>query len=116
MSCSYGIKVQQRSVTCLIATFGFGMTCYIMNQSYIQRFTDNLGNICKKAVMRKDLASFYFKHSNVIDTHNNERQFQLRLEKNGNEGSILTNLQNYSIFLCSRYCSRARSDTMELIK
>ena len=56
-----------------------------MNQPYIQRFTDNFGNICKKSVMRNDLASFYFKNSNVIDTHNNERQFQLRLEKNGKQ-------------------------------
>ena len=75
-----GYNYNKKSVTCFIASLGSGTTCY-MNQPYIQRFTDNFGNIREKAVMRNELTSFYFWNSNVIDTHSNECQFQLKLKK-----------------------------------
>ena len=77
-----GYKYNKKSVICFIATLGSGMTSY-MSEAYIRRFTDGFGNICEKPIMRNDLASLYYKFSNVIDTHNNERQYQLKLEKNG---------------------------------
>ena len=75
-----GYKYNKKTVTYFIATLGAGTTSY-SNRPYIQKYTDDFGNLCEKTVLRNDLASFYFQFSNVIDVHNNERQFQLRLEK-----------------------------------
>lgn len=75
-----GYKYNKKTVTFFIATLGAGKTTN-SPRPYMQRFTDNFGNICEKFVSRNDLAGFYFQHCNVIDTHNNERQYQLRLEK-----------------------------------
>ncbi len=42
--------------------------------------------ICEKTIMRNDLANFNFNFFNVIDSHNNKQQYQLKLEKNGKQG------------------------------
>jgi len=75
-----GYKYNKKTVTCFIATLGAGMTTNSAHP-YIQRYNDNFGNVCEKCVLRNDLASFYFNNCNKIDTHNNERQFILKLEK-----------------------------------
>ncbi len=48
---------------------------------YQMRYTDSFGNICTRFVDRPQVVSNFFAGSNVIDTHNQLRQDNLKLEK-----------------------------------
>ena len=48
---------------------------------YIAKFPDSHGNVCQRAVPRPACISMFFDSSNVIDSHNHKRQFELALEK-----------------------------------
>ena len=48
---------------------------------YEARFPDKYGNICICYVLCPDCMSNYFKYSNKINLHNQEKQFELVLEK-----------------------------------
>jgi hypothetical protein len=45
------------------------------------KYTDDLGNIQVRFVDRPDVVSRFYRDSNVIDMHNQARQFELALEK-----------------------------------
>jgi hypothetical protein len=45
------------------------------------KYTDGYSNICTRLVDRPDLITKFFASSNIIDTHNQLRQFLLALEK-----------------------------------
>ena len=47
------------------------------------RFPDKYGNVCVRHVMRPDVIANYFRFSNVVDVHNQARQYELALKKNG---------------------------------
>jgi len=48
---------------------------------YQMKYTDNFGNICSRYVDRPQVVSNFFASSNTIDTHNQLRQDNLKLEK-----------------------------------
>jgi hypothetical protein len=48
---------------------------------YVARFPDANSNVAQRNVPRPDVISKYFNDSNVIDSHNQVRQFELGLEK-----------------------------------
>lgn len=48
---------------------------------YKMKYTDGFGNLCERNVDRPDVVSKFYEDSNVIDSHNHVRQFELALEK-----------------------------------
>ena len=52
-------------------------------EPYLARFPDHFGNVYTREVARSEILSTYFKYSNCVDLHNQARQFDLALEKNG---------------------------------
>jgi hypothetical protein len=53
----------------------------VKEAEYVMKYTDGYGNICTHLVDRPDLIAKFFASSNVVDTHNQLRQFLLALEK-----------------------------------
>ena len=49
------------------------------------KWTDDMGNVQVRDVDRPKICSDYFKQSNVIDSHNHLRQFEMALKKNGSQ-------------------------------
>ena len=62
-------------------------------EPYEMKFTDTYGNIHVRDVDRPDVISCFFKDSNCVDKHNQARQFELGLEKNG---SLMTRISGCS--------------------
>ena len=50
---------------------------------YEMKFTDSYKNVCVRYIDRPQVIADYFQDSNIIDTLNHVRQFELALEKNG---------------------------------
>ena len=60
-----------------------------MEELYKAMYPDKYGNVCCRHVSRPEIVSNYFKFSNVVDLHNQARQFDLALEKKvGNTRSL----------------------------
>lgn len=74
-----GYKYNSRKVLTFLATKNSGSTR--PGAPYIARFADAHGNVNQRAVTRPSILSNYFGRSNVIDKHNQVRQFELALEK-----------------------------------
>ena len=74
-----GYKYNTKTVLQFVCTKGAGSTK--AGEPYQARFPDKFGNVCVRHVMRPHVISMYFKHSNVVDVHNQARQFELALEK-----------------------------------
>jgi hypothetical protein len=74
-----GYKYSARKVLVFLGTKNSGST--EPGEPYIARFPDANGNVAQRAVPRPDVVSRYFNDSNVIDSHNQARQFELALEK-----------------------------------
>lgn len=74
-----GYKYNKKSVLTFISTRGAGSTKE--GEPYEARFPDKFGNMCVRHVARPEVVSNYFKFSNVVDLHNQARQFDLALEK-----------------------------------
>jgi len=49
--------------------------------SYEMKFTDEFGNVCVRFVDRPEIVSEFFMDSNIIDSFNHMRQFELAMEK-----------------------------------
>ena len=45
------------------------------------KYTDGYDNLCERNVDRPEVVSKFFEDSNVIDSHNHVRQFELAFEK-----------------------------------
>ncbi len=50
-------------------------------EPYLQRWADDHGNLCSRAVHRPAILSRYFKDSPKLDNHNHARQHDLALEE-----------------------------------
>ena len=74
-----GYKYNKKSVLTFLTTRGAGKT--IDGEPYEARFPDTYGNLCVRHVARPEVLSNYFNFSNVVDLHNQARQFDLKLEK-----------------------------------
>ncbi|KAL7458010.1 hypothetical protein ACHAWC_009713 [Mediolabrus comicus] len=75
-----GYKYSLRSkILSFISTWNAGSTGE--GKPYIARFPDKHGNMCEREVDRPELISDYFDDSDVVDSHNKSRQFDLALEK-----------------------------------
>lgn len=74
-----GYKYNNRKVLLFVSTANAGSTA--PGDPYIARFNDSHGNVSQRPVERLDMISKYFGHSNAIDTHNQSRQGNLKLEK-----------------------------------
>ena len=76
---SIGYKYNKKNVLTFVMTRGAGSTA--QGKPYYAKFPDKYGNVCTREVARPDVISNYFKYSNVVDLHNQARQFELALEK-----------------------------------
>ena len=74
-----GYKYNKKTVLMFVCTVGAGSTA--AGDPYEARFPDKFGNVCVRHVLRPRVISNFFKHSNVVDVHNQARQFELALEK-----------------------------------
>ena len=74
-----GYKYNKKKVLTFVMTRGAGSTAH--GQPYEARYPDKYGNVCCRHVSRPEIISNYFKYSNVVDLHNQARQFDLALEK-----------------------------------
>ena len=74
-----GYKYSASKVLVFLGTKNAGTTK--LGDPYIAKFPDANGNVAQRSVPRPDVISKYFNGSNVIDTHNQSRQFELALEK-----------------------------------
>lgn len=76
-----GWKYNRKTVLAFILTKGAGSTAYDDTNPYYARFQDTFGNTTERPVPRPHALGVYFKHSNVVDVHNQFRQGELALEK-----------------------------------
>jgi hypothetical protein len=74
-----GYKYSARKALVFLGTKNAGSTK--PGEPYIARFPDVNGNVAQRSVPRPAVISDYFKDSNVIDSHNQARQSELKLEK-----------------------------------
>jgi len=74
-----GYKYNSHKVLSCVATKDAGTTS--PGIPYKAKFADCYGNIVNRSVSRPAIISEYFRHSNVVDKHNQQRQFELQLEK-----------------------------------
>ena len=74
-----GYKYNRKKVLTFVMTKGAGTTA--SGRPYEARFPDKYGNVCVRHVMRPDVIANYFRFSNVVDVHNQARQYELALEK-----------------------------------
>ena len=74
-----GYKYNKKTVLAFVFTKGAGSTA--KGDAYKARFPDKFGNVCSRYVARPSIIASYFKYSNVVDLHNQARQFDLALEK-----------------------------------
>ena len=73
-----GYKYNKKKVLTFVLTKGAGATTH--GEPYEARFPDKFGNVYIRHVARPDIISNYFKFSNVVDVHNQARQYELALE------------------------------------
>ena len=76
-----GYKYNKKKVLTFILSKGAGST--LEGEPYEARFPDRFGNVCIRHVARPQVVSNYFKYCNVVDLHNQARQFDLALENSG---------------------------------
>jgi hypothetical protein len=74
-----GYKYSASKVLVFLGTKNSGSTK--AGDPYVARFPDAVGNVAQRNVQRPDVISKYFNDSNVIDSHNQVRQYELALEK-----------------------------------
>lgn len=74
-----GYKYCKSKILMFIMTEGAGHT--EPGDPYIAKWVDDNSNQMQRRIKRPDVLSFYFKHSNIVDVHNQQRQKELRLEK-----------------------------------
>ena len=74
-----GYKYNKKSLLCFVTTRGARTT--EPGIPYKARFPDKYGNMCTRHVLRPHVIATFFKHNNVVDVHNQGRQFDLALEK-----------------------------------
>jgi hypothetical protein len=74
-----GYKYSASKVLVFLGTRNAGSTK--PGEPYIARFPDANGNVAQRSVPRPSVISKYFNDSNVIDSHNHARQYELALEK-----------------------------------
>lgn len=74
-----GYKYNSTKVLCFVATKDAGTTRD--GKPYFARYLDAFQNVASRSVPRPDVISKYFERSNVVDKHNQARQYELALEK-----------------------------------
>jgi hypothetical protein len=74
-----GYKYNSWKVPSFVATGKAGST--LPGDPYCARWKDESSFSKTRPVSRPHIVSNYFKKSNVIDTHNHVRQFEVKLEK-----------------------------------
>lgn len=76
-----GYKYNKRKVLSFVATKGAGHTETTTGHEYHARWIDDNGMTAMKDIPRPEIIAKYFQNSNVVDVHNQCRQFELALEK-----------------------------------
>ena len=74
-----GYRYSSKTTLHFIATENAGSSR--KGNPYEMKFTDSWGNVCVRLVDRPEIISDFFEDSNVIDTSNHVRQYELALEK-----------------------------------
>jgi hypothetical protein len=74
-----GYRYSTKTAFLFVTTIDAGSTT--SGKSYKMKYTDDHGNVWNRLVERPDIISKFFHDSNVIDKHNQSRQFDLALEK-----------------------------------
>ncbi len=74
-----GYKYNKKKVLTFVLSKGAGLT--LEGVPYEARFPDIFGNVCIYHVSRPQVVSNHFKYCNMVDLHNQVRQFNLALEK-----------------------------------
>jgi hypothetical protein len=109
-----GYKYSARKVLVFLGTKSAGSTK--PGEPYIARFPDANGNVAQRSVPRPDVISKYFNASNVIDSHNQSRQFELALEKRWITHDCWFRLDTTLIAMTVTDCWRAFKHAMPLKK
>ena len=74
-----GYKYSKKKCLCFL--FSEGASHTEPGEAYVAKYLDENDNSCSRDIDRPECCSKYFKYSNVIDVHNQQRQKELRLEK-----------------------------------
>jgi hypothetical protein len=74
-----GYRYSRKTVLFFVMSSAAGSTK--LGNPYKMKYTDGFGNLCERNVDRPEVISKFFEDSNVIDTHNHVRQFELAFEK-----------------------------------
>ena len=82
-----GYRYSSKSILYFVATQDAGSTR--KGKPYEMKYVDSYENVCVRYVDRPQVISDYFIDSNVIDTANHVRQYELALQKSG-QPMILT--------------------------
>jgi hypothetical protein len=109
-----GYKYNARKVLVFLGTKNAGSTK--LGEPYIARFPDANGNVAQRSVPRPDVISKYFNDSNVIDSHNQARQGELKLEKRWVVHDGWTRIATTLIGMTVTDCWRAFKHAMPLKK
>ena len=65
----------------LTFVYSRGAATSVPGTTYEACFPDSYGNICVRHVARPAVVSTYFRYSNLVDLHNQSKQFDLALQK-----------------------------------
>ena len=76
-----GFKYHLKKVLVVLLRKGTGSTQ--PGEPHLAKFADKFGNVCTREVTQPETISNYFNKSNMVDLHNQARQVELALEKNG---------------------------------
>jgi hypothetical protein len=123
--CLYAIGYKYCKSKTLCFIFNEGVSGTYPGKPYVAKWKDDNNNTKLREVPRPEVCSLYFRHSNVIDVHNQMRQKELRLEKfwvtNCGYFRLLTTVFGITIVDCWRaYCHHLndshRHKNIELLK
>ena len=103
-----GYKYNTKTVLQFVCTKGAGATK--AGEPYQARFPEKFGNVCARHVLRPHVISMYFKHSNVVDVHNQARQFELALEKMGYSRGLFQIVHNSYWNACGKFVENSEDD------
>jgi hypothetical protein len=83
-------RICNHRVMCMVYAYSHKKCSYFVSTTgktsphpikHMSKYEDNFGEICERPIDRPDLHQFYHKFSPLVDTHNQQRQGILQLEK-----------------------------------
>ena len=76
-----GWKYHRKSTVCFVTTRGAGSTRVDPESPHVMRWRNERGDASSRDIQRPEVVGAYYAVNNVIDVHNQLRQYELKLEK-----------------------------------